>query len=134
MHQFIRVILLGVMVTILAACQASSDVSETVAALPDGDPARGETLFAESIDGAPTCTSCHALTDASGIGPGLAGYAEIAGNRVDGQSAEVYTYITIMTPSDYIVNGYGNLMYAEYRSRLDEQQVADLIAFMLEQD
>ncbi len=113
---------------LLAACGSQPlDLSDW----PEGDPARGEMLFAESINGAPTCISCHALSDQGGVGPGLAGYAEIAGERVEGQSAEAYTYLAIVRPSAHIVSGYGNLMYAEYRSRLSDQQVADLMAYLL---
>lgn len=121
------------LVLLLTACQPQPDPVEAVAALPEGDPTRGETLFAEAIGGTPTCISCHLLTDQADIGPGMAGYGDRAGSTVPDQSAEVYSYVAIMNPADHIVAGYGNVMYSEYRSRLNEQQVADLIAYMLEQ-
>ncbi len=123
-----RFLMLLATLLLVAACNSQPmDVSE----LPVGDPERGAVLYTESINGAPTCSSCHALTDERMTGPGLAGYGEIAGTRVEGQSAEEYTYEAIMQPSAHLVEGYGNLMYAEYRSRLSAQQVADLIAYLL---
>lgn len=113
---------------LLSACEAESVDLST---LPEGDAQRGEALYNESINGAPTCLSCHLLSDERLIGPGLAGYAEVAGMRVEGQSAEEYTYLAIVRPAAHIVSGYSNLMYAEYGSRLSDQQIADLMAYLL---
>ncbi|MCA9913378.1 MAG: cytochrome c [Anaerolineae bacterium] len=125
-----RVAFFIVLIGLLAACESQPmDVS----ALPEGDAERGAALFSESINGAPTCSSCHALTDERMTGPGLAGYSERAASQVEGESAEEYTYQSIVRPSAHLVEGYGNLMYAEYRSRLSEQQVADLMAYLLTQ-
>jgi len=124
----VRVAALLSVLLLVAACQSQPvDLSS----LPEGDAARGEALFEESVNGAPTCASCHALTDERRIGPGMAGYADVAGERVEDQSAEEYTYVAIMNPAQHIVEGYTNLMYTEYRTRLSDQQTADLMAYML---
>lgn len=115
----------------VVACQGGTDAADAFAALPEGSAERGEALFTESIEGAPTCISCHALDDQRMIGPGMAGYAQRAATTVADQGAGPYSYIAIVNPSAHIADGYGNLMYTEYRSRLDEQQIADLIAYML---
>jgi mono/diheme cytochrome c family protein len=101
------------------------------AALPAGNAAAGETLFIESINGAPTCVSCHALDDRQLIGPGVQGYAAVAGTRVAGQSAGEYTYLSIVQPAAHLVSGYGNIMYPLYGQRLTNTQIADLIAYLL---
>ncbi|RMG86626.1 MAG: cytochrome c [Chloroflexi bacterium] len=122
-----------IMVVLFAACQSKPSPEEAVAALPVGNPANGAELFHQSIDGAPSCASCHALDSSRLVGPGMAGYGERAATRVDGESAEVYTYHSITTPAAYLVAGYSNLMYTEYSRKLDDQQLADLIAFLLQQ-
>jgi mono/diheme cytochrome c family protein len=99
--------------------------------LPTGDAERGEAIFGNVVNNAPACTACHALTDQGMAGPGLAGYSSIAGERVEGQSAEVYTYNAIVYPSRHIVEGYSNVMYTGYGRDYNEQQLADLIAYLL---
>ncbi len=113
---------------LLSAC---SSPGSSAADLPAGDATRGEALFTESIAGAPTCASCHALDDSKLMGPGLQGYAERAIMRHEEISADDYTYTSIVQPAGYIVEGYPNSMYAQYEQRLTAQQIADLIAYLL---
>lgn len=98
---------------------------------PIGDPVRGEALYRVSINGAQSCISCHLLTDEDYTGPGLGGYARVAGDRVAGESATDYTYNSIVRPADYILPGYSNVMPTGYRFRLTEQEMADIVAFLL---
>lgn len=135
MQQFMfgrRVALLLVMVLALAmsACQKEPP-KVALDALPAGDAERGEALFGRSIDGAAACSTCHALTDARGAGPGLEGYAGHAEDRVDDEDAEEYTYYAILRPSRYVVSGYSNVMPSNYEEKLSDQDLADLIAFLL---
>jgi cytochrome c553 len=101
------------------------------ATLPPGDAAQGELLFQVSIQGAPTCTSCHLLDGQRLNGPPLNGFSQIAGTRVEGESAEEYTSISITRPAAHIVSGYANVMYNQYKARLTDQQLADLVAYLL---
>lgn len=113
---------------VLAAC---SQQPKTFADLPSGDAQRGEALFTQRINGAPSCSSCHYTTDETLVGPGLAGLAERAANRITGQSATDYLFMSITKPASYIVEDFGNLMYTQYQTRLDDQHIADLIAYLL---
>ncbi|MBX3063274.1 MAG: cytochrome c [Anaerolineae bacterium] len=99
--------------------------------LPAGDPSRGATLFSESINGAPSCAGCHSLNDSVVVGPGLQNYAANAKVHANGSSVEAYTYTSIVQPGNYIVSGFGNVMYAQYGRQLTPQQIADLIAYLL---
>lgn len=123
-------IILFLLAFLIAGCATSDSSFET---LPEGDATRGESLFSESIKGAPACSSCHLLTDERLVGPGFAGYGDTAGTRVEEQSTEEYSYNAIVRPAGYIVEGYSNEMYTEYGSRLEAQDIADLIAFLLTQ-
>jgi len=115
---------------VLAGCSSSGSSFED---LPEGDAANGEVIYYETINGAPACISCHTLTDETLVGPGLAGYSTVAATRVEGQSAEEYTYNAIVRPATHLVEGFGNLMYTEYGTKLSEQDIADLMAFLLTQ-
>ena len=118
---------------ILAGCESDppktpfSDIDMSVA-----DAGSGEKLFGQSNNGAPNCVSCHAVEgESGGIGPSLAGMAEVAGTRVNGQSAEEYLYWSIVRPSNYLVPGYSNVMYADYETTLEAADIADVIAYIL---
>ena len=115
---------------LIAACSPANS-SATMADLPPGNADNGEVLFAQSIGGAPACTTCHHLDDTKLVGPGLQGYAERAIIRVAEVSAEDYTYTSIVQPAAHVVEGYVNTMYPQYAQRLTPQQTADLIAYLL---
>src|SRR5437879_1748215 len=122
-----RIMLLVVMFA-LVACSPAADSAKN---LPAGDATRGSQLFTQSINGAPTCSSCHSLDDTAITGPGMQGYGARAGTRLPGVSAQDYTYQSIVQPAAYLVPGFGNLMYNQYGQNLSPQQIADLIAYLL---
>jgi cytochrome c oxidase subunit 2 len=113
---------------LFAAC---STAPATLAPLPAGDAAHGAQLFAESVDGAPTCSSCHTTDGTPLVGPSFQGFAERAPTRVEGMSAEEYAQTSIMQPTAYLVSGFSNTMYNQYGQHLSQQDIADLIAYLL---
>jgi cytochrome c2 len=101
---------------------------DAVATETTGDPADGELVFEEN-----GCDSCHSLEEGvDGAGPSLAGIANIAAERVEGQSAEEYLYEAIVNPSAHIVEGYNDIMPAY--DTLGEQNLNDLIAYLMTLD
>jgi cytochrome c553 len=114
---------------VLAACR--KELSTSLDDLPEGDAVRGADVFRNGVGGAPSCATCHSTSDTTTTGPGLEGYGERAATRVDDENAEEYTFYSILHPSRYVVNGFSNVMYNNYEDRLSEQQIADLIAFLL---
>jgi len=96
---------------------------------PEGDPVRGEQLFNQQVNIAPTCVSCHNAD--SNASPSLDGYGDIAGTRVEGETAHEYTFYAIAEPGRYLVPNYGNAMYNQYDELLEPQDIADLIAYLL---
>jgi sulfur-oxidizing protein SoxX len=103
-----------------------------------GDAARGEKLYSQATIGtksAEGCTSCHNYDEAEGPAenaPYTAGTATRAATRVAGMSAEEYIHESILTPNAYVVEGFqeGD-MYQTFSEELSEQQIADLVAYLL---
>lgn len=126
-----KIALALVLTLLLVGCQ--QDDGLTFDSLPEGDATRGEALFNEETNGTPACKACHSLEDNNLAGPGLAGYGDRAGDRVDGQSAGEYTFYSITSPARHVVDGFSNIMYANYDEKLTAQQIADLSAFLLAQ-
>src|SRR5690349_11085031 len=106
----------------LVACTPASD---SAANLPAGDASRGAQLFTQSVNGAPSCSTCHTLDGSSGTGPSLQGISKRAGSQVANLSAKDYLYQSITRPSAFIVSGFSNVMYDQYAQRLTPQQTAD---------
>ncbi len=104
-----------------------------------GDPANGATLFNQSYDtalGAWICSQCHnANSEDRLIGPGLLNLRDRAGERIEGEPAEVYVYNSIIHPNDFIVPGDPeypeNLMPSNYAEIFSEQELYDLVAYLL---
>ncbi len=96
---------------------------------PAGNAERGERVYFESSARIATCDSCH-NEDATGS-PSLEGYGEIAGERVEGESALEYTFYAITAPGRYVLEDYGNAMPNTYDEELTARQIADLIAYLL---
>jgi len=67
-----------------------------------------------------------------GLGPSLATVGTEAGNRVAATSAVDYLRESIVAPDAHIVEGFASgLMPPAYGDELTEQQVTDLVAFLL---
>lgn len=128
-HLTVTLMLVGLALVALACSKPEPDTAFD--ALPAGDAQRGEQLFSQSIDGAAACSSCHLLGAAQAGGPGLAGYAQRAANEVEGESAAEYTYWSILRPGRHMVSGYSNIMPNNYEDVYTDQQLADLIAYLL---
>lgn len=123
----IFVFMLAAALTVLAAC-APEPLSYTFEDLPPGNVGRGAALF---TDHPAACIDCHPLDNSKATGPGVADYGRVAGTRVQGQSPEEYTFNSILRPSKHIVQGYSNVMPSDYDDQLTQQELADLIAYLL---
>ena len=113
--------------------------------LPAGDAATGEQLFGPmSTDGVGfSCTACHLLEELTEefletfprqiAAPSMFGIAERAGTTREGYSAEKYLHESIVLPCEFLAEGPVCLMPRNFGERLDAQDVADLIAFLMTQ-
>ena len=108
--------------------------------ITSGDPERGRLIFenggaSENYKDNAVCFRCHDLDDSGERvhnGPSLKGISERAGERVPGLSAAQYIHQSIMDPRAYIVEDY-SFMPLAIRRLLSEDEVADLVAFLLTQ-
>ena len=104
--------------------------------LPQGDATTGEAL-AVSL----ACTACHIAAPtgpawAAGTEPGIGARAATRFTQSDytgnANSAEEYLFESIVHTSAYIVPGFSDgIMPNNYADQLTDQQVADLIAYLL---
>lgn len=96
------------------------------------DPiARGQQIYTSA-----GCGGCHAIQGISNgvVGPGLSQIGEVAATRKDGYSAEDYIRESILNPNAYVVDGYQpNIMPQNYSQQLSDQELDDLVAFLLAQ-
>ena len=113
---------------------AGTDITKE---LPEGDPATGEAI---SISLA--CTACHvdaptgpfwpASEDSPGIGDRAATRITQPDYSGEASTADQYLFESIVNPSIHLVTGYADgLMPNTYGSTLTDQEMADLIAYML---
>ena len=91
-----------------------------------------KTLGSNSAEG---CVSCHNYYESKGKNdkaPYTAGTATRAETRVAGMTAEEYIHESIINPNAYVVENYkeGD-MYQKWKAELSEQQIADLVAYLL---
>ena len=127
------------LIVALAAVACGGDVEQEeeepqeVASLT-GDAARGEDLFNQTVIGAqPGCITCHSLEpDQVLVGPSMAGIAARSATRVSGKSAEEYLRESVLNADAFTVDGFSEgVMPSALVDELSDQQVADLVAFML---
>jgi len=126
----LTILLALILVAVLAACGSSPAPSSGGAA----DAAAGQKLFQQRIIGTqPGCANCHSLEkDMMIVGPSLAGIASRAGSREAGKTAEQYLTEAITNPNAFTVEGYTTgTMPASLGKELSDQQVKDLVAYML---
>lgn len=100
-----------------------------VVLLEEADPVRGDALINQY-----DCGACHRIGAANGIAPAFDGIASRAGDERPPLSAAAYLYESILQPQAHIVDGFLGSMPQNYRSRLTDEQIGDIIAYLLTPD
>jgi mono/diheme cytochrome c family protein len=100
--------------------------TETGTGQPAGDPAAGKEIFTTTAQ--PSCTTCHTLKEAGAtqtIGPNL-------DEVLKGKDA-AFIHESIVDPNAEVTTGYQpGIMPQTYGEQLDEMQLADLVAFLVQ--
>lgn len=134
MSRWIAVLLMIALLVMALITQGLDGARARAGASADliGDAARGDTLFRVGVNGSPPCATCH-QTSAGAFGfavaPNLSGIGQRAAAHDGGASA--YIAQSILEPSAVIVPGYRNIMIANYADHFNEQDMADLVAYLL---
>ena len=128
--------LLAVLLVVAACGDGQADTTAQAAAV--GDPERGRQIWDDgggvflSGNG---CSECHSLDGSEKIAtsraPTFQGISGQAGDRVPGLSAEEYLRESIVDPAAYIVEGYSDFMPKGFRILLSEEDIDNLVAFLL---
>jgi cytochrome c2 len=109
---------------LLTACGGS-------ASPPSSDPVvvRGERAFKSK------CVTCHSLKEGvTLVGPSMPGIASRASTRMDGVESEDYIQLSIIKPSEYVVDGFIDQMPSDFGTSLTEDELEGIIAFLLTLD
>jgi LSD1 subclass zinc finger protein len=112
------------LVIVLTACGAGENSG-------GGDAKAGETLFNSGGASQVPCATCHSVDGVTLVGPTLQGVGTKAGERMEGISAEDYLQQSITQPSVYLVEGYADVMYKDYAERLSEEEIDNLVAYLM---
>ncbi len=103
---------------------------EFEAALATANPDEGV-----NIATANGCIGCHSLDPTAQMtGPTWYGVGNTAVSRVPGESPALYLYQSITDSGAFVAPGYpAGIMPAIYGDTLSEQQIADMVAYLLSQ-
>ena len=118
------------------ACGGTEGDSTSIEGEAVGDPARGEKLYNQTVIGAgsaPGCITCHSLEEAvTLVGPSHFRLGLRAVEIVPGKSSETYLKESIVDPDGHITEGFTEgVMYKNYGKELSNQEIADLVAFLV---
>ncbi|MCB0065400.1 MAG: cytochrome c [Caldilineaceae bacterium] len=100
-------------------------------AIVNADPSQGETIALTF-----GCVGCHSL-DPNEVktGPTWHNVGDTAIVRVPGESPAQYIYQSITDPNSFVVPGYpSNVMPQNFSSTMSPAQIADMVAFLLQQN
>ncbi|MBO9310240.1 MAG: c-type cytochrome [Chloroflexi bacterium] len=103
--------------------QLTGSIEARVAA---ADPSKGAAVFEKYA-----CNACHRAED--GVGPALTGMGKRAALRRPNYSPAAYIYESIIEPNAFIVPDYANVMVSNYKAKISEVELFDLIAWLLQQ-
>ncbi|PJF25724.1 MAG: hypothetical protein CUN53_11330 [Phototrophicales bacterium] len=108
---------------------AADDYRERVdALLANADPSRAEALLVQY-----NCLGCHRYAGEA-VAPQFTGIAARAAERRPPMPADAYIYESIVHPGAYIVEGYQNSMIQNFESQISDQDLGDIIAYLLTPD
>lgn len=99
-----------------------------------GDIRAGEELFNISVELTGrdfACSECHTFDGVDRRSPSLAGISAVAGERVEGLSDIEYLRESILQPDAHESGEWADVMPRTYAESLNEEQVNNLIAFLL---
>lgn len=116
-----------------AAAETSETVETSEAADNESMAQAGRELYDTGGPTGTACSTCHTLDGTTLVGPSFEGISERAGDRIEGMSAEEYLHQSIVDPSVHLVEGYDDLMPDVYGDQLSEEQVNELVAFLMTQ-
>ena len=121
--------------TTTQAATTTTAVPVVLGGLPAGDAVAGEALFDTSMVQVrlnDACSTCHSPNGAGrGWGNELDGLGEQADQRVPGLTAVEYLHQSIIDPETYMLDGWDPNMPTNYGAFLTDQEIADLIAYLL---
>jgi len=97
---------------------------------------RGKALYEKTLVGAkmaPGCVTCHSLEPGTKlVGPSLAGISSTAGSAVPEMTAEQFLREAIVNPDAHVEEGFvEGIMYRGYGEDLTEEELNDLVAFLM---
>lgn len=118
-----RILLIVSAATLLAACTAgATNPPPTLSPFEQ----LGESVYTLR------CAQCHVLVpDTVVIGPSLAGIATRAGSRLEGYDAQAYIEFSILSPQEYIVEGFPDTMPTNFAKELTSEEFDALVAFLM---
>lgn len=91
-----------------------------------GDPAQAEAALERHA-----CIACHRLGGERVAPPWGEALVAAAGERRPPLTAAEYVYEAIVHPNVHIVDGYPASMPQDYGTRMTEQEIADVMAYLL---
>ena len=78
------------------------------------------------------CAQCHVLApDTIVIGPSLAGIATRAETRLEGYDAQAYIEMSILSPRDFLVEGFPDTMPTNFGKELTSEEFEGLVAYLM---
>lgn len=131
--------------------EAAPEMIEVNGVAYEGDAFSGEIWFSQLAQVTYqnvtwNCATCHNVEERlPGSGPYLYGLATVAGERVEGEDAITYLVHSILHPNDFIspaqttpdgnlIEWLPNVMPNNWNSVLDDQTIADIVAYLLTLD
>jgi cytochrome c551/c552 len=129
-------IVILVVVSLLAACGGGEKSEAGSSQAGEGDPQRGKALYDQTVIGvssAPGCAACHSRDPGKVlVGPSHADVGARAAAAAPGKSAEEYLREAIVSPDAHVAEGFPpGIMYKNYSQDLTEQEINDLVSYML---
>ena len=123
---------------LLAACGGGNNdaAANDETAGTGASASRGEELYFKTTLGenfAPGCVTCHSLEEGvTLVGPSHYQMGARAEGVVAGESAEEYLHRSIVEPNVHITDGFAEgVMYQFYGDDLTDQEIDDLVAYLL---
>jgi mono/diheme cytochrome c family protein len=123
---FIIVSQRGVQNDVPGALTADTYMDIVTPLLVDADAQNGEALLTQY-----GCAACHVVGAENNVAPSFDGLAARAAERRPPLTAEAYLYESIVHPTAYLVEGYPASMAQDYRERLTDDELGDIIAYLL---
>lgn len=122
----LELLIIGSIIILIVSACGNSGGSNNLPPTLNPSESKGKSVFTAK------CASCHTTSPGLTIvGPSLAGIATVADTRISGLNAREYIIHSLMSPDEFLVEGFKDLMPKSLSKSLTSEEFDSVVDYLM---